>query len=157
MPTDPPPPPIEIRSAAATDWLTVQALLQNLGLPLPGAREHLDEMVAAIQDGVVIACAGLERYGPDGLLRSVAVDPRCQGWGIGRALVDTLVTRARRDGVMRLWLLTNTAPAYFFAQGFRDTDRTEVPTPMQASAEFQGACPASARLMSLPLGGEPAS
>ena len=73
MPTDPPPPPIEIRSAAATDWLTVQALLQNLGLPLPGAREHLDEMLVAIQDGVVIACAGLERYGPDGLLRSVAV------------------------------------------------------------------------------------
>ena len=156
MPTDLSPGSPDIRPATAADWPVIEALLQALGLPLAGAREHLAEMMVARRGSVVVACAGIERYGPDGLLRSVAVDPRCQGMGIGRALVDALLRRARGDGITRLWLLTTTAPDYFAALGFREVERAAVPTAMQASAEFQGACPATARLMSLPLGTESA-
>mgnify|MGYP000853973298 CR=1 FL=1 len=155
MPTDLSPGSPDIRPATAADWPVIEALLQALDLPLAGAREHLAEMMVA-RRGPVVACAGIERYGPDGLLRSVAVDPRCQGMGIGRALVDALLRRARGEGITRLWLLTTTAPDYFAALGFREVERAAVPTAMQASAEFQGACPATARLMSLPLGTESA-
>ena len=156
MPTDLPIAAIDIRPAAAADWPSIEALLHSLGLPVAGAREHLAQMMVAVRDTVIVACAGFERYGSDGLLRSVAVDAHCQGQGIGRALVDTVFKRARHNGVTRLWLLTTTAPDYFAAHGFRDTDRAEVPAAMQASAEFQGACPATARLMTLPLSAEPA-
>ncbi len=156
MPTDVSSDSLDIRPATAADWPAIEALLQGLELPLAGAREHLAEMMVARRGSAVVACAGIERYGPDGLLRSVAVEARWQGLGIGRNLVDTLMRRARGDGVVRLWLLTTTAPDYFARLGFRETDRAAVPSAMQASAEFQGACPATARLMSLPLGADPA-
>ncbi len=151
MPRDIEPASIDIRAAAPMDWPAVEALLSSLALPLAGARDHLATMMVGIRQGLVIACAGLECYGSDGLLRSVAVAAPCQGQGIGRLLVDAMVRQACRQGITHLWLLTTTAPDYFGTFGFRTAERADVPDAMQASAEFQGACPASAHLMTLPL------
>jgi len=43
-------------------------------------------------------CAGLEAYGTDALLRSVAVTPSARGGGLGRALVVHSRTRRGRAG-----------------------------------------------------------
>ena len=86
----------------------------------------------------------MECYGDSGLLRSVAVAPGWRGSGIGRALVDRVLEDGRAAGVQDVYLLTTTAEHYFPRFGFACVDRESVPAAVRASAEFTGACPASA-------------
>lgn len=147
-----PPAGFVLRPATAADWSAVAALLQAHGLPLDGAQEHLPWLLLALDEaGQLLACAGVEPHGDCGLLRSVAVAPAHQGRGLARRLVLQLVDDARRRGWRSLHLLTTTAPDWFARLGFQREDRTRAPAALQASAEFRGACPASAAFMSLPL------
>jgi N-acetylglutamate synthase-like GNAT family acetyltransferase len=95
----------------------------------------------------VVGVAGMERYGDSGLLRSVAVAPDWRRTGIGRTLVERVLEESRAAGVRDVYLLTTTAEHYFPRLGFGCVDRQTVPAAMQASAEFTGACPASAVVM----------
>ena len=94
--------------------------------------------------GALIGCAALERHGRVRLLRSVAVAPAERGKGLGEALVRRVLDRARGEGVSTVVLLTTTAAGFFPRLGFRTVPRWEVPREVQASAEFQGACPEAA-------------
>ena len=143
--------PPDIRPALPSDWPAIEALLQSHALPTDGARAHLDTFVVALRGGTLIGVAGLEVYGDAALLRSVAVadNERCQG--IGRALLDVIVPLAQQHGVATLYLLTTTAADYFARQGFVRVARETAPAALQASAEFRGACPASAVFMARPL------
>ena len=63
---------------------------------------ELDELYAhfflAEADGQLIGCAALEIYSPKlAELRSLAVVPEQRGNGIGRALVETCLARARAE------------------------------------------------------------
>ena len=135
-----------MRRAAVSDWPAIEALLRESGLPVTGARDNLDDFIVAGPDQV-LGCVGLERYGSTGLLRSLAVSPAERGNGVGRALVDACLSHARASGITTLVLLTETAEPFFARLGFRRVDRTEVPDAVRASAEFRGACPASAVAM----------
>jgi N-acetylglutamate synthase-like GNAT family acetyltransferase/protein-tyrosine-phosphatase len=136
-----------LRPAAAADHPQVSALLERVGLPLAGVSPELGGFVVAERDGVIVGSAALEQYGVVGLLRSVAVDPVHRGSGLGAALVDAVLERARSSGVGDVFLLTTTAERYFPRHEFVVVSRDEAPEALQASAEFRGACPASAVLM----------
>ncbi len=60
----------------------------------------------------------------------LAVSPDAQGRGVGRALVEACIERARRDGKARLSLLTtaNMAPAHRLYErlGFRRTPESDM-------------------------------
>lgn len=142
---------ISLRQAGASDWPAVEALLLSNKLPTEGAQAHLATYLLATSNGEVVGCAGAEVYGSVALLRSVAVAPGLQKQGIGRLLVERLLLEARSRGIAALYLLTVTAPEYFAQYGFKRIKREEAPPALQASAEFQGACPACAALMVLPL------
>lgn|GEM_PF-10013 len=144
-----------IRGARPDDWPAVEALLRACALPIDGAADHLADFVVADDDGRLVAVAGLELHGPDGLLRSVAVSPEARGAGIGGAIVAAVEGLARGRGVHRLHLLTTTADAYFARRGFRARERAAAPESLRASAEFRGACPASATFMSMSLASAP--
>lgn len=144
-------PALSLRQAGPADWSAIETLLLAHGLPTQGAREHLAHFLLAHQGGELVACAGIERYGDLGLLRSVAVAPGLLRQGIGGSLLATLLTQARRRGLHRLYLLTTTAAAYFERLGFQRLPRAELPAALQASAELRGACPASATAMALSL------
>lgn len=144
-------PPVVIRGATPNDWEAVAALLAASSLPLDGAREHLDGFVLAERAGATVGCAAVERYGDGGLLRSVAVAPSERGKGTGAALVSRCVADARAAGIGTLVLLTTTAERYFPRFGFEVIDRTSVAEAVRESAEFRGACPASATVMRLVL------
>jgi amino-acid N-acetyltransferase len=131
-------------------------LLEAARLPLAGLPENLDSFVVADLHGRVVAAAGLELYGESALLRSVVVDPECQGTGIGRRIVSEALELARGRGAAEVFLLTTTAEEWFPRFGFSREDRSRVPQAMLESAEFRGACPASAVLMRLRLGALPA-
>jgi len=139
-----------IRPANDEDWPIIAALLTGYDLPLDGAQEHLADFVVALDArGAICGVAALERYQAVGLLRSVAVAG--QGDGVGAALVNHLIDAARKQGLCQLVLLTTTAANYFPRFGFRRIERHEAPAAVYTSAEFQGACPASAIVMLLTL------
>ncbi|BCS32931.1 hypothetical protein TBR22_A21550 [Luteitalea sp. TBR-22] len=138
-----------MRRAAPGDWPAIEALLTRHALPTAGAADHLAHFVVAEQGGAITGVAGLEVYGDAALLRSVAVaEP---GEGLGTVLVTAALDHARSAGVHDVILLTTTAARYFPRFGFVPIARADVPEALHASAEFRGACPASAEAMSVRL------
>lgn len=138
---------VSLRRAVHADHEAVTTLLRDSQLPTDGVAEWLDQFWVAEHQGRVVGMAGMERYGDSGLLRSVAVTQEWRGTGIGRTLVDRVLTEGRAAGVREVYLLTTTAEHYFPRLGFGCVDRETVPAALQASAEFKGACPASAVVM----------
>lgn len=137
--------------ATPSDWEAIRSLLAASKLPLDGARDHLHAFTVARDETGLLACGGLEVYGPVALLRSVAVAQRRQGQGLGKDVLAKLFANARLDGVATLVLLTDTAEPYFGRLGFKSVPRTSLPEAVMASAEFRGACPASSTAMTLAL------
>jgi GNAT superfamily N-acetyltransferase len=93
-----------------------------------------DDDVAAGEDGGILGTIALEPFGPHSELardereadvRAFAVDPRGQGQGIGRALLQAVIACAAKRGVRTLRLCTQpamtTAQRLYAAAGF---DRT---------------------------------
>jgi N-acetylglutamate synthase-like GNAT family acetyltransferase len=140
---------ISLRQADPADWPAVQALLQTNGLPVEGAREHLETFLLAQAGQGIVGCAGTEPYGDVALLRSVAVAPDLHKQGIGKQLVSRLLEEARQRDIKTVYLLTTTARDYFLGYGFRPANRDTAPSALKQSAEFQGACPNSADFMVL--------
>ena len=140
---------LDFRAASLADLPTIVELLSALGLPVAGVEEHIANFLLTFQEGSLVACAGLERYGATALLRSVAVAERHRGEGLAHRLVAQLIDIARADGIESLLLLTITAAGFFQRFGFRMISRDEAPAAVQSSIQFQGVCPASATLMRL--------
>lgn len=101
--------------------------------------------------GKIIGCGGLEFYGSDGLLRSIAVAPEFRRTGCGKEIVESLITRATEKGLLSILLLTETAPSFFEKFGFNNQSRDDAPAQIKSSSEFSSVCPVSAILMSLSL------
>jgi N-acetylglutamate synthase-like GNAT family acetyltransferase len=146
------------RRADRSDEKAVNALLTASALPLDGVHEALPCFVVAEDAGEIVGVAGIEACGVAGehaLLRSVAVAPTWRSRGLGRALVTRAIAEAEVRGAKALYLLTTTAEGYFPGFGFTVTSRDAVPEDVRATAEFQGACPASATVMTRALHPEP--
>ena len=138
------------RRATQLDAEAVEILLTASSLPLDGVREALSSFIVAEVHGSLVGVAGIEACGVRGehaLLRSVAVVPAWRDRGLGRTLVTRAIALAEERGVNALYLLTTTAENYFPSFGFETTSRDAVPDDVRQTAEFQGACPASATVM----------
>lgn len=138
---------MRIREAADKDLDAIQSLLTASDLPLDGVKENFSSFVVAEEKGEIAGAIGLEKFGSVALLRSAVVSPQHRGSGIGRKLVEQALELASDQGIEELFLLTTTAEKYFPRFGFSATVRSAVPDAIKASAEFQGACPDSAVVM----------
>jgi amino-acid N-acetyltransferase len=138
---------VVLRDACREDLESVLEQLRRASLPTDGVAEWFDQFVVAAEGELVVGAAGIERYGPDVLLRSVVVAPEWQGRGVGRDLVREALERASRSGARAAFLLTTTAEHYFPRLGFRRIEREEVPRTVRESVEFRSACPESAAVM----------
>jgi len=136
-----------IEAATTHDLLAVQALLARHNLPLDDVTSHVATMVVAREADHIVGVAALELYGGGALLRSVAVDPMAQGQRVGHRLTEAALDLAREHRVDTIFLLTTTAEKFFPRFGFERISRAEVPDSVQASVEFQSACPESAVVM----------
>jgi amino-acid N-acetyltransferase len=136
-----------IHPADAGDLPAVRRLLETQHLPLDGIDEHVSTMVVAKDGNDVIGAAAVELYADGALLRSVVVDPRARGQGLGHRLSDAALSIAKERGTRIAFLLTITAEQFFPKLGFEQIARDDVPASVQASIEFQSACPASAVVM----------
>jgi amino-acid N-acetyltransferase len=126
-------------------------LLEANKLPLVGVRDAIGDFLVAERDGMLVGVIGLEIYDDRGLLRSAAVDAGERGTGVGAALVGALIDASRTRGLKELVLLTTTADRWFPRFGFATIARDDTPVAVRRSAEFLGACPASATVMRLEL------
>jgi amino-acid N-acetyltransferase len=139
---------VTLRSATATDLPDVLALLERAGLPTEGVdAEALASFVIAENEGIPIGVVGLEIYRESALLRSAAVEENWRRSGVGRALIDRALALTQERGIRDVFLLTTTAEDYFPRFGFACIARESAPDAVQASAEFQGACPSTAVVM----------
>jgi len=141
------------RHAVPSDWKAIRTLLAENKLPLEGARDHLGAFIVAQDETGLMACGGLELYGPAALLRSVAVKKDHRGKRLGQKLLAELYAEAVKERVEVLVLLTDTAKEYFRHLGFKVVPRADLPSAVTESAEFKGACPDTAIAMVMNLSG----
>ena len=88
--------------------------------------EAVQEFWVAEFDGEVVGCGALHVLWSDlGEVRTVAVDPKVIGSGIGHAIVDRLLEVARELQLQRLFVLTFETE-FFGRHGFSEIEGTPV-------------------------------
>lgn len=138
---------LTFRPATAADAEAIHDLLVRNGLPTGDLATSRAQFIVACDSERVIGAGAIEPFGSAALLRSVAVQAKWRGSGVGRLIVAELERRARAAGIGELILLTLTARDFFERLGYSVKDRIEVPAPVLTSAEFRSLCPASAVCM----------
>jgi amino-acid N-acetyltransferase len=116
---------ITLRSARESEARALHALISaNLeeGHLLPRTLDevamHVSRFVVAARGRRIVGCAELATLSAHvGEVRSLVVDQRERGHGVGTLIVDELRRRARREGFEKLCAFTH-APAYFIQMGF---------------------------------------
>lgn len=136
-----------ITPARQEDVAAFLGLLRQNRLPTAGATKHLGSALVARDGDRVVGGAALELYGRAALLRSVVADGSRRGQGLGRMLVESALTLATDRGVETVYLLTETAAAFFAHLGFTRVNREDVDPAVRQSVEFCDVCPASAVCM----------
>lgn len=119
----------------------VTTLLEKNGLPSRDVRTKPDRFYIGCAGGDPVGIGRIERHGTNGLLRSVVIEQSARGNGFGAAICEALETEARADGVETLYLLTTTVPAFFSNRGYVEIERTDAPTSIQQTTEFEDLCP----------------
>ena len=121
---------VEVRAARTCDVAAIRRLVDEyaprgilLNKPTVTLYEDVQEFVVAAQpDGEVVGCGALHVLWEDlGEVRTLAVDPKMKGEGVGHALLERLLDRARDLGVRRLFCLTFEVD-FFGRHGFREID-----------------------------------
>jgi amino-acid N-acetyltransferase len=116
-------------------------------------RNHLPTQDCAAQarnfygifDGdMLIAAGGLEPAADYALLRSVVVMEQYRASGLARKISEYLIKLAESEGRRAVYLLTETAGAYFQKLGFTPLSRAEVPAAIAQTRQFSALCPDSA-------------
>lgn len=110
---------MKIRAARSDDLDAIKALLAESGLPNSDVTGDLsfDFAVAEDADGSVVGSVGLERFGTNALLRSLAVAQPARNDGLGGRMLAHAEDRAHASGILELWLLTTTALEFFKGRG----------------------------------------
>jgi amino-acid N-acetyltransferase len=86
-----------------------------------------DFVVLEDDDGLVIGCGGLHVvWGDMAEVRSVAVDPKVKGQGVGRRICEQLLQDARDLQVPCVYTFTY-VPGFFEKLGFRQVEHSELP------------------------------
>jgi amino-acid N-acetyltransferase len=109
--------------------------------------EHLEHFFFIGSDGPLTGLVGLEIFGADALLRSLVVGEDVRSKGLGSALVEHAEQYAASKSVRSIYLLANTAEAFFKRRGYERIDRWQAPLSIERTREFASLCPASSAFM----------
>lgn len=137
-----------LRQASADDLDAIRSLLSRCQLPGEDLTKASLRHFSVLASGTrIVGVCGIERFGSDGLIRSLAVDPVLRGRKFGEQLVAACESAAQDIGIERLYLLTTTARDYLLRLGYADVARESAPDGVRTHPQFQGLCPASARCL----------
>lgn len=130
------------------DAAAVRELLDAEGLPSDDLHAAmLTHFLVCGEPAAPAGVVGLELFDDAALLRSLVVRDSGRRRGTGRALVVAAENAARDAGVHAIYLLTETAEAFFAALGYSPCAREQAPPAIRGTAQFAHLCPDSARLM----------
>ncbi len=125
-----------LRSAHIEDIGGILELIEPLeqeGVLVKRSREKLemeiDDYCVIERDGFIIGCAALHAF-PEanmGELACLALHPDYRGQQRGQRLLEAVEAKARRLGLIRLFVLTTRTTHWFLERGFRLVDFTELP------------------------------
>lgn len=89
--------------------------------------ESLQTFMVAEIDGKVVGCCALSVIWADLCeVKSLAVDNEYMGKGIGRALIDAIVEKAKQLGLKKVFTLT-LEPIFFEKAGFERANKASLP------------------------------
>jgi amino-acid N-acetyltransferase len=121
-----------VRRARASDVPAIKRLVDTysgkilLEKNLVTLYEAVQEFWVAEHEGEVVGCGALHVLWSDlGEVRTVAVDPKMTGYGIGHVIVDRLIDVARDLQLKRLFVLTFEVE-FFGRYGFTEIEGTPV-------------------------------
>ena len=109
--------------------------------------EHLKHFFGLGTKNEPEGIVGLELFNTVALLRSLAVVQSRRRTGLGSKLVAHAEEYARSRGIKSLYLLTNTAEAFFMHRGYQRISRDYAPCAIQETKEFSEICPVSSTFM----------
>ncbi len=124
----------KVRPARAGDSSAIAALLKGAadrGLILPRSerevRQYIDSFLVALVQGEVVGCVALRDFG-EGLfeVRSLVVDDRFAGCGLGSRLVRGMLEEAKRREGRQVFTLTYRS-RLFQRLGFVRVDKSQFP------------------------------
>lgn len=142
---------ITVQPATAMDWRHVIRLMELNGLEADDLKEPHSQFQLAWSEGQAVGVVGAEKYGDDALIRVLSIDKPHQGNGVGKQLMEQLLSRLRQEGLRRAYLFTVSTPEYFAQFKFKRMPHEQAPAALRDSPEFQRACSACTALMSVPL------
>jgi amino-acid N-acetyltransferase len=125
---------VKIRKAKISDLKEAQKLINDFAKRGQMIPRSLNELYETLRDFVICESGG-KVYGVCALhimwedlaeIRSLAVEKRFQGQGIGRNLVKHCIREAKDLGIKRIFALTY-QPEFFRQLGFLDTDKATLP------------------------------
>jgi len=135
--------PLKLGERGALSKALAKARLPADDLDAPA---HLFWRLETMDSGPV-GFGGLEIHGEDALMRSLVTLPPLRSRGIGAAMVMLLESEAAMRGCRAIWLLTDSASAFFGRLGYTKCDRAVVPETIRETQEFTVLCPASADVL----------
>jgi amino-acid N-acetyltransferase len=123
-------------------------LLDAAALPVEDLTdEHMAHFFFAGAPASPTGLVGVELCGDGALLRSLVVDPKLRGTGLGRLLVERAESHARAHGAVSMFLLTTTAESFFRHLGYVSAGRASAPLEIRSTREFASLCPASSAFL----------
>lgn len=125
---------IEVRRARTADVAGIRRLVdlyrvdgRLLSKATVALYEDIQEFWVAERAGAVVGCGALHVMWEDlAEIRTLAVDPDFQGYGVGGRIVTELLAEGRRLGVARVFVLTFETD-FFARYGFVEIDGAPVP------------------------------
>lgn len=125
---------MEIRDAAIKDARAIHRLINHyaevdrmLFASMSDIYERLLTFVVAEEAGSVVGCCGVQVLWENlAEIKSLAVDEAFNGKGIGRAMVEGCMEKARRLGLKKIFTLTM-VPEFFEKIGFVRVDMDKLP------------------------------
>ena len=142
----------QLRPAQADDFAAICRLLDAADNPSQDLSERgLEQFVVCEAASELVGVVGLEPYGQDAWVRSLAVAQPWRSRGMGARLLQDVERRARGLGIGALFALTTSAQTFLEKHGFTPIERDRIPVALQASAQFSGLCPESARCLTKTL------
>jgi len=136
-----------IKELSPGDFEKAFNLLAESELDISDLKQPSIRLFQIGENGQISGIGGLEIYGDQALLRSVAVKKEFRGLGIGKMLVRQIEEVAIQSGIRSLYLLTTTASGFFRSLGYLQINRDEFAEPLKQTAQFSGLCPISAVCM----------
>jgi len=126
-------PKVIVRPATTADIKAIRAIIDTyvLGRRLLAKEtvtlyETVQEFTVAEYDGEVVGCGALHVLWEDlAEVRTVAVKEKMRGKGVGNAIIEEIVRRARAVGVQRIFCLTFETD-FFGRNGFEVIEGTPV-------------------------------